>query len=164
MFKKIIRFFKILLISTVWSYLYFITVRFIFLYIWKFDILLTEYWVTIAEFWNSGGVISKFKDFMFVSSLIIIIPLWLYMLIKLIKFDYTNIIVYPVKLYNSYIEKKYGSNSSRIAFKNIGISHNDVSFEDMVKMKMKESEKGGEKELEATKIRNIIKEKIKNKK
>ena len=40
-----------------------------------------------------------------------------------------------------------------------------MSIEDIVNMRMKEAEKkSDDKELEATKIRNIIKEKIRNKK
>lgn len=164
MIKKIFLFNKFLLVSAGWSYLYFAIVRYLLLYFWNFDIFITEYWVTIAEFWNRGGVINKLKDIAFIATIAAIIPLWLYTLIKLIKFKYVKIIIYPIEIYDRYMIKKFGK-SSRISFKNLTTSSKDLSFEEMVDLKMKEITKKNENiELEADKIRNVIKEKIKNKK
>lgn len=135
-----------------------------FLCFWNFDIMLTQYWLKIANFWNDGGTINRFNDIVFVLSIFLIIPFWLYVLIKLINFKLLNLLLYPVNRYNNYIAKKYGPDSSKIRFKNLGSVSKDISIEEMVNMRMKESEKKGEKELEATRIRNIIREKIKNKK
>lgn len=164
MIKKIFLFNKFLLVSTGWSYLYFTVVRYLFQYFWNFDIFITEYWVTIAEFWNHGGVINKLKDVAFISAIAAIIPLWLYTLVKLIRFEYVKIIIYPIEMYDKYMMKKFGR-SSRISFKNLTTSSKDLSFEEMVDLKMKEITKKDEnKELEADKIRSVIKEKIKSKK
>ncbi|MDR1694183.1 MAG: hypothetical protein LBR70_03205 [Lactobacillaceae bacterium] len=164
MIRKLGTLCKAVLISTIWSYAYFHIVHFIFLHIWKFDIIFTEYWVAFAKFWNSGGVINKFKEVMFIVALFAAIPIWLYTLIKLLKLKYINMLIYPINTYNNYITKKYGADSSRIMFKNLGTGKKDLTIEEMVQLKLKETERKGEKELEATKIRNIIQEKIRNKK
>lgn len=165
MFKKVSFLLKIIIISTVWSIIYFILARSLFLYLWNFDILITENWLKILKFWNAGGVINKLKDFIFVLSLLVILPIWLYCLIKLIKYKFVNLIIIPINAYNNYITKKYGSSSSRIVFRNISSGKKEgTSIEDMVNIKMKEIDEENNKELEATKIRNVIKEKIQNKK
>lgn len=162
--KKIGKLLKFVIVSVAWSYVYFVVMRWTFLKVWHFDILIADYWLTVADFWNRGGVISKLKDLVFVFALVSLVPLWLYFFIKLLKADVGAVITYPIVLYNRHMVNKYGSATSRIVFRNLGAKKDDMSFEDMVNMKMKQSKNENNETLEADKLRNIVQEKIRNKK
>lgn len=171
MLKKFFYLIKIVIITPIWTILYFWVARWFLLFLWNFDIFSffeassrDNDWLKIAEFWNRGGVINTLKDIAFMFSISLFFPLWLYSLYKLIKVKFINIVLYPLERHNKKMLEKYGGSSSRIVFKNLTTAREDVSIDDMVNQKMKQLMEENEKDLESDKIRTIIKDKIKNKK
>ena len=150
----------------VWSIIYFTCLRFVFAYFWNFDIFYVEYWGVISEFWQRGGVIKTGKDMSLIFAIFMVIPLWLLTLVIFVKFNYTKIIIFPVKLYDRYMLLKYDPNEERIVIKNLSTKKEKMTIDDMINAKMKQmkKEKDADKNLEADKIRSTIQEKIKNKK
>ncbi|MFV0626915.1 MAG: hypothetical protein ACK5N8_06180 [Alphaproteobacteria bacterium] len=165
MLKNILFLIKILLVSLIWSILYFSGLHFVFSHFWNFDIFYVEYWRTILEFWDGGGIIKTGKDVALIAMIFLALPIWLFSLIKLCKFKYSQIIIYPVKIYDQYQLKKYNPNDTRIVIKNLSTKAEKVTIEDLINQKIKEKKKSKEEDgLEADKIRSSIQDKIKNKK
>lgn len=124
-----------------------------------------EYWKLLAKFWNEGGVIKTAKDYAFALSIIISPIIWVYLFIKLVKFDYTKLISVPLNFLDNMTLKGYSNNIKRVVIKNLS-SKDNLSFDDLVAKKIKEEEKKAkekEKSLEADNIRENIQKKISKK-
>ncbi|MDD4556845.1 MAG: hypothetical protein PHE89_05935 [Alphaproteobacteria bacterium] len=166
MLKKIFLLIKFSITTMAWGYIYFHAMRFLFLKFWNFDIVYLENWNIIAEFWQGGGIIQTSKDILFMTSIILSLPLGLYILKKSLSFKYTSLITKPIEIYDRYILNKYDGNSSRLVLKNLSTKAEKVSLEDLIETKIKEKEKedNKDKNLKADEIRLNIQSKIKNKK
>lgn len=111
---------KVSLIGIIWSYIYLWAVQALFVNFWHFDFLAKTDWQKISWFWNGGGTIRSSKDYLFLFSLLMIIPFWLIGWKIFYNFRYLEFFLAPLILYNRYIVRKYGQNSQRIILRNIG--------------------------------------------
>lgn len=152
--KTLSKIIKFIIIGSVWTYLYVRLSRFLVLEIWNFDIL-SKQWSIIGDYWNSGGKITG-KDFVFLLTLIFIIPIWLWSLIKLCKANLLNIILFPITYYNKKMIDKYGQDTKRVVLKNIGAMQKlDLNY--IVEEKLKKVYPDSKEEVD---IRSTIQEKI----
>lgn len=158
MFKKILKFFRFIFICTIWSYIYLYYADFLMIKFWHFNILSYSDWMTIESYWDQGGIIKQSKDYMFLSLLILIIPIWMTICYLLCKIGYLDILLYPVYKYNQHITIKYGNDSSRIILRNMGRGKKiTTQIEEMVAASKPKSNH----EMETSKIRHAVEEKLK---
>lgn len=158
MFKKILKFLRFIFIGTLWSYIYLYYADFLIIKMWRFNILSHTDWMTIESFWNQGGVIKQSKDYLFLSVLILIIPVWILTLYFACKIHYLDILLYPIYKYNQHITQKYGKDSSRIILRNMGRGKKiQTQIEEMVAATKPKSNQN----METNKVRQAIEEKLK---
>ena len=147
--------FKASVVGIIWSYIYIFATELLLYYLWNFDYLSPQDWHTINTFWEHGGVIKTWKDYLFLLSLLVIIPLWFWGWKYLYRQNYAEILLWPLNAYNRHIIKRYGSESKRILLKNIGTS---VKVEE--EMKQKTAAIKPIEWKEADKVRQAVSEKI----
>lgn len=147
--------FKASVVGIIWSYIYIFATELLLYYLWNFDYLSPQDWNTINTFWEHGGVIKTWKDYLFILSLLVVIPLWFWGWKYLYRQNYLEILLWPLNAYNRHIINRYGSESKRILLKNIGTS---VKVEE--EMKQKTAAIKPIEWKEADKVRQAVSEKI----
>lgn len=131
-------------------------------WIWKFRIYSLPHWRKIGQFWDSGGTINTFSEWMFFIVLLLLIPLWIIGWHKASKVPIIKIIFFPIFWYHNYQEKKYAQMPKSIVLKNMGASiggkqSQKQAMEEMIANRMpKEKDK---KDLNSNKIRSSFEEK-----
>ncbi len=117
--KKIFKFIRFTLIGSIWSYCFFFITNFAFYNIWNFNFMSSKSWKTVSAFWNRGGIIKSSSDYIFFFVMISLPLIWILCWKKLLKVNYTDLLLYPIKAYNRRIIQKYGTDSPRIVLKNM---------------------------------------------
>ena len=117
--KKILCIFRFTFIGCIWTFLFFIISNYVIYKLWNFNFMSARSWQTISTFWNKGGVINTFYDYLFFIVLFSLPFIWIICWKKLLKINYTSILLSPLTAYNRHVIKKYGQDSSRIVLKNI---------------------------------------------
>ena len=112
--KKILNFIRTILIGTIWSYVYFIIVNSLLIIFWNFSIISSSSWTLLNSYWENGGTIKAGKDYLLLTILLLYIPLWIWGWRRLIKVNFLNLLLAPVRWYNDYVIRKYGASSGRI--------------------------------------------------
>ena len=153
--KKILNIFRFTFIGCVWTYLFFIISNYAMYSLWNFNFMSARSWQTIYAFWNQGGVINTFSDYIFFLILFSLPIIWIISWKKLLKINYTSILLYPITAYNRHIIKKYGQDSSRIVLKNIKSSQKIIE-----EIKEQISSIKPEKNKETENIRSEINKKL----
>jgi hypothetical protein len=161
--KKIKKFFRITLSGIGWTVLYAYIVGIIMKYFWHFDIFNPRYWRIIDRFWQNGGVIDTASEYMFILTLMLIIPLWILGWKKANGLSYVKIIFFPVFWYNDYVRRKYAdATQSCIVIKNMGATKNKKQtpqqmMEEMIAERMPKAK--DKKDLNSSKIRSNFEQK-----
>lgn len=119
MIKKLFRFFRNLIITGIWSWVFLSAANLFFYSVWRFNLVSAHSWETISYFWSAGGIIKNAKDYIFLLALLSLPFIWFFSLRRLIRTDFLDFFLSPLKAYNRRIIKKYGHNSSRIVLKNL---------------------------------------------
>lgn len=155
MLKKFGRLLRGLIIGAVWTYLFLIIANIILVLVWHFNMFSVKSWQHIVYFWNHGGTIKHFQDYLFLLVLCFLPFIWLFFWIKLLQVDYLDILFTPVHIYNKFIIRRYGSDSKRIILRNIKPSRKikDVLQEELSRIKP-------DQEKEVDNIRQVVREKI----
>ncbi len=154
--KKILNFIRTILIGTIWSYVYFIIVNSLLIIFWNFSIISSSSWTLLNSYWENGGTIKAGKDYLLLTILLLYIPLWIWGWRRLIKVNFLNLLLAPVRWYNDYVIRKYGASSGRILLKNMG---RGKKIEEEIEEMSKQTNQVKTDE-EVNKIRNAIAEKI----
>lgn len=152
MIKKLL---KASVVGVIWSYFYIFVTDLLLIYIWNFDYLSPADWQTVNIFWKQGGVIKNGKDYLFLFSLLMLVPFWLAGWKYLYNRNYIEILLWPLTAYNRFIIRKYGEGSPRILLKNMGTG---IKIEEELKLKT-EAVKPIEWK-EADKVRRAVSEKL----
>lgn len=160
--KKFIKYLRWIFIFIGWTTFYLWFVYFIMNYFWHFNIFEKRYWLIISEFWNRGGVIDQFSEYMFLIMLILVIPCWFLGLKKAQELPYIKIILFPIFWYNDYINRKYASEPEHIVLKNMGGGKVNKQtpqqmMEEMISSRMPQATE--KKDLNANKIRSNFEQK-----
>lgn len=156
MLKKLFRSIRNLTIGAIWSYLYLLIANTVLIHFWNFSTLSPNSWRMLKLFWEKGGTIKTGRDYLLLFCLLILIPIWLWGWRRLVKIRYTDFLLAPIRLYNTYIIRKYGASSKRIVLKNLGRSKK-IDEEIELKAQPKSQVKTDQ---EVNKIRGAILEKI----
>ena len=122
LFKKFLALCKCLIVGTIWTYTYLYITLTIFKSAWNFNYLSPQSWSIISTFWNEGGRINTSGDYLFLFSLIILIPLWIWGWIKLYRTNFINVLFLPIAWYQNKKANTYLKEMSRIKLHNIGAS------------------------------------------
>lgn len=154
--KKIFNIIRALFIGISWTYIYFVIINSLLIIFWNFSIISSSSWKLLNSYWESGGAIKAGKDYLLFTILLLYIPLWIWGWKRLIKVNFLNILLAPIRWYNDYMIRKYGASTNRILLKNMGRSKKiEEEIEELSKpaTQVKTDE-------EVNKIRNAIAEKI----
>lgn len=103
--KKLLKFFRNLLILLTWSYVFVYIMRVIFVAIWNFDFLSISSWDVLFDFWNNGGVIKSAVDVLLIFSLIFLPVLWYFSWKIVRKWNYLEIFLFPINLFYKWKDK-----------------------------------------------------------
>lgn len=156
MLKFIYKSLRTLLIGLIWSYVYLLITNSLLIYFWNFSTLSANSWRLLRLYWESGGAIKVGKDYLLLTILLLLIPVWILGWRRLLKKNYLEIFLAPIRIYNDYIIRKYGASSNRILLKNMGRSRKITEqIEEMSKPKSQIRT-----DEEVNKIRNAVAEKI----
>lgn len=168
MFKKILLFIRTLLIIGIWSWFSFICLRNIYLFVWSFDILMWDFWQIVIDFWNKGGTFKTPKDVLFLIFSLSILPLWIYILIKLIRTDYAKLINNLFEMRNANLIKNHFKTRERFTIRNLSNKKNFKTLDEIIEDRIKEEEKidkeKNNNKLEADNIRENMNKKLKKEK
>ena len=163
MLKKFTKFLKFIVITVIWSAFYIILSSRFMISIWHFDYLSTNNWNVISTFWNTGGSIKGGMDYLFILSLILILPLWYLGLKYFYHINYLNILLFPFVWNNKRMIRKYSENNSRIVLKNIGTSSKKQGSDDVIQERLKLFEKNKQGDNLSSMIRNNLEQKAQQK-
>ena len=161
MVKKFFRLLKLLVVTAFWTWIYMLFADWLMIKVWNFNFLSTKDWQTINAFWNGGGVIKEGKDYLFLGTLLLIVPLWYWILRVLCRISYLRLLLTPLTCYNNYIIRKYGADSRRIILKNLGTGR---KIKEELAARLPKAKPKEEMNLEASQIRNSIQEKLESSK
>ena len=116
--KKLLKFIRGLLIFIGWTGLFTVFSNFLISLIWNFDFMSARSWQLLSEFWNSGGVIKTTSDVLLLASLFMLPLLCLVGFILVLKINYANILLWPVKFLDNLFSSKSDNEPERIVLKN----------------------------------------------
>lgn len=154
--KLIFKFIRTIFIGILWSYVYLMITNSLLIYFWNFSTLSANSWKSLRVYWESGGSIKVGKDYLLLTILLLLIPLWLWGWRRLFKKNYLEMLLSPIRLYNNYIIRKYGASSKRILLKNMGRS---AKIKDQIE-EMSKPKTQIKTDEEVNKIRSAVAEKI----
>ena len=156
--KKILKFFKFLIVLALWSALWLSLMRFLMKYIWNFDLLSPASWQTILVFWNKGGTIRTAYDYMLFITIFAVVIIWYIGLKRLYKTDFLKIMLKPFAYFSQKQISKFENESKHIAIKNLIVGEK-ITINDLIEEKIKEE---GNKQLqkESQSLRENISKKI----
>lgn len=157
--KKFTKMLKVLVVGSIWTCFFVFLANLAMVKLWSFSIISLNDWRIIGNFWDGGGKIKTGRDFLFLFSLLLIIPLWLWGWVRAMKLNYLELLLAPLEKYNSWVISKYGEDS-RVVLKNLGTTIKKESAEDILAQRLKEKEEEIDQEKETSKIRENVFEKI----
>lgn len=163
--KKLAQYLRLALIMAGWTALYVWIISLIMNYFWHFDIFQKRYWEIIGDFWREGGVIDQPSEYMFLFTLLMIVPVWVWGFKKAKKLSYVKIIFFPVFWYHDYIGRKYAGQPTHIVLKNMGGGKvkkqtPQQMMEEMISSRMPQAKE--KKDLNSSKIRSNFEQKNRN--
>jgi len=147
---------KAIVIGGIWTVLYFLTTRFLFIYFAGWDYLSPIDWQKIEYRWEAGAAIKSVRDYSILFALLMLVPIWFYGYKYLYRLNYINIILWPFNKLNKIMLGRYQSKHKRILLRNIGTS---IKIEEEIKLKTASIKP--EERNEANKIRQAVSKKIK---
>ena len=154
------KFVKFCFVGVVWSVLLFSVFDFILQGIWNFSLFRLQDWQLLSTFWNEGGVIRSFADYVFVLILIAILPIWIWGWKKALKIKIMALLAKPFDWYSAQKIAEYEQNTARIVLKNLGTSFKKESEEDEIKDELKKIEKDLDNSKLTAQIRDAVNQKI----
>lgn len=155
--KKYIRF---LFIGTLWTALFLLVCLYFFVWVWNFNFLSASDRAFLTTFWNNGGVIKSYQDYLFVFSFVACLFIWIFGFRKALRTDYVALVRKPFELFSQWEMRKYQP-SSHIVLKNIGTSVEAKSDDKaLVEKKLKSLEKELDNNKKTEEIREIMKSKF----
>ena len=121
---------KAIVIGGIWTVLYFLTTRFLFIYFAGWDYLSPIDWQKIEYRWEAGAAIKSVRDYSILFALLMLVPIWFYGYKYLYRLNYINIILWPFNKLNKIMLGRYQSKHKRILLRNIGTS---IKIEEEIK-------------------------------
>lgn len=160
MLKKLLKLSKIVIVGLVWTYIYVYLTELLTIGIWRFNYLSLDDWRLIGSFWEKGGSIKKFTDYMLFITLFLLIPVWLLGWRYFYRKSFLRVFLAPIVWYNKRIISRYGSDSPRVILKNMGTSKKITPEEFLEKRLEPAKQMLKEQKPMAQEIRERLKEKI----
>jgi len=157
MLKKILALFKLLVTGALWTFSFAYAVRWLLIFVWKFDPFYKKQWAVVANYWNNNGVIMSVSDYMFFLTFFVAILIWLVGWRFFYKTDYVRLLTAPILYVANYSLKKYENEDKHVVIKNIAIGEK-ITLEEVIQGKIK-SEKTQDHH-ESKQLRQNITEKI----
>ncbi len=158
MLKKILKFFKFIVVGCVWTFALICFARWLLIKIWSFDIFYKKQWEVMVGFWNNNGVIIGFSDYMFFVTLLFLVAFWFFGWYFFYKLKYSKILIAPINYIANRELKKYEKESKYITFKNISVAEK-ITVEDLIQERI-HKEKNEDNTKKADLLRKNISEKI----
>ena len=155
--KKLLKIFSLVLSLIVWTYLYVILFGQILLCFWNFNILSAQSWNIVYQYWESGGIIRTWQDYLLLLCLVLYLPLWYIGWKHFRRISWLQVLLWPLNRYNRYLVDKYGEGAQHITIKNMGTG--GIKIEEEIEQKAKPQTKIETGE-EVNKIRAAVTEKI----
>lgn len=155
--KKIFKLLKQSISFLTWTYIYLIMSSMLFIYFWNFNILSGANWNLVYRYWESGGIIHTWKDYVLILFLICYIPTWYFGWKHFRQINWMQILLWPFIKYNQHVINKYSGDSQQITIKNMGTG--GIKIEEEIERKSKPQTKI-ETDAEVNKIRSAVSEKI----
>ena len=155
--KKLFKFIKQSISFLVWTYIYLMVSSMLFIYFWNFNILSASNWNLVQRYWESGGIIHTWKDYLLLLFLIGYIPLWYIGWKRFSNLNWIQILLWPITKYNQHVINKYEKDSLHITIKNMGTG--GVKIEEEIEIKSKPKTKI-ETDAEVNRIRAAVSERI----
>lgn len=157
MLKKVLKLIKFIIVGILWSIVFFNLINFILEHFWNFNLLSAQSWKLINSYWEAGGIIRTWQDYLLLLIFILYIPLWILGWKKCYHMDYIQLLLKPFNLYSQKALENYEKDISKLKIKNMGTKIMKAEEELELKSKPKEPIKTDE---EVNKIRQAVAEKI----
>lgn len=159
--KKLMRFFRNLLIFIGWSFIFMFISNIFMSLVWNFNFLSVRSWQLLSEFWNNGGVIKTTADVLLISFLFLLPILWFIGFLLVLKINYIKIFILPLVLFDKIFGSKKNSEPERVVLKNMKPTQQIVEDikNELESMKPEKSKEAGNIRSEITKK---LSEEIKN--
>lgn len=136
--KKLFRFcFISALVLVVWIY----ACRYLFRFIWSFDILDKKTYLLMADYWEKGGVFNSYKDYSLGIGLFLIPVLWLVLSYKLYKYGLKKFLTTPIIKIYRYFTRPESMEVEHVLIKNLG--GKDKTLDEIISEKIKEQNGAG---------------------
>lgn len=155
--KKIGKIIKASFVAILLCYPFLYFTDWFFIKVFNFDYLVVSDWKKISVFWQKGGIIKVWQDYVFLACLFSLPLFFIFLLRFFTKFNYLNLLLFPISYYNNYIISRYGDGSKRIILRNLGRSKKiSEKLEEIGKPNIEESKK------QSQNIRLALQEKLTN--
>ena len=157
---------KFLFVTFCWTLLLCCSFAFALRVFWDFNVFNYKSWEIIAKWWQRGGNINSWQDFMFFLILLMFIPLLILGIRRGMKINFLQLAVKPIMYF---MNRGLDEEPQNITIKNIDVSVQKTSKEEFVKNiveeRMKKMEENTPQEQQAKtydKIRKQLAEKEKD--
>ncbi len=142
--KRALIFVKFLFISFVWTVFVLGTTCFVFRVFWNFDLFSPQGWKIINNWWQNGGNIKTWQDFLFFVILFIVLPIIFFGIKYGMKIDLMRTFLSPI-IY--FMNRGLDEMPKNVTIKNIDVSLRKISKEEII-------DKEVEKRMKAIKEQN----------
>ncbi|MBQ2885542.1 MAG: hypothetical protein IJE43_17595 [Alphaproteobacteria bacterium] len=139
--KKIIKLFRFSVIGLLVFCVFALVGRFVFQFLWGFNILDKNDYNTLYNFWEKGGSFKTFKDITFIVSLIAFPIVWFVASKKLYKFGLGKFLLLPIIAVYRKATKPKTLEVEHVSIKNIGVK--DKTIDEIISEKIRNNENGG---------------------
>lgn len=156
--KKIKNFLHFSFISALVLVVFIFIGRYLFAFIWHFDILSPKSYQKLIDFWNNGGVFHTFRDCSLCAGLVAFPFVWLYYSHKLHKYGLKKFFTVPLIKTYRYLTRPKTMEIEHVVVKNMGVK--DKSLDDIIADKIKEQNKNNGNGYSARDLRKQISAKI----
>lgn len=117
--KKILRFFRNLLVFAGWSVIFIAVTRWLTWILWRFDFTSTKSWHIFSDFWNKGGILNTTSDILLLFVLFTLPFLWFLGFFYAKKQNYIKIFLTPLTFVYNLFNRSSADSPERIVLKNL---------------------------------------------
>ena len=147
--KNALKIIKFLFVSFVWTILLSGIASCILNIFWDFNLFSSKGWSIIAKWWQRGGIINSWQDYLFFIVLFTLLPLWVLGIKRGMRINFVRILLAPIEyVLNHGLDEEPKS----ITIKNIDVLTHKTTKEEyinnIVEQRMKEMDENNPPEAE----------------
>ena len=159
--KRALKTIKFLFVFSAWTVITLTVFRLVLSFFWNFDILNAKSWHIVGRFWENGGKINSWQDYLFFFLLFSFFPIWIWGIYRGMKADFLQLALKPVLFF---MNRGLDEAPKNVTIKNIDVTVKKQSKEEVLEKIIGDKMKALEKDEPETKTYDDMRKSLAQKK